>query len=229
MAPKQKTEKASVPLYGVYGTGGFGREVMPLVLETLSAQKEDAADVCFIDDFAAGSFVNGFRVLSLEQFAMEPASRKLFNVAVAEAATRVELVRRCLQVGARPFDIVSRHNVSYYGNTIGEGVILCAYTIITSNARIGRYFHANIYSYVAHDCVIGDYVTFAPGVCCNGRVVVEDNAYIGTGAVIRNGDPKGEPIVIGRGAIVGMGAVVTRNVPAGATVVGNPARSPMGR
>ena len=94
---------------------------------------------------------------------------------------------------------------------------------LTSNIRIGRQFHANIYSYVAHDCVIGDFVTFAPGVKCNGNVVIEDHAYIGTGAVIKQGRP-GQPLVIGRGAVVGMGAVVTRDVPAGATVVGNPAK-----
>ncbi len=72
-------------------------------------------------------------------------------------------------------------------------------------------------------CVIGDYVTFAPGVMCNGNVHVQDHAYIGTGAVIKQGLP-GAPLVIGRGAVVGMGAVVTKSVPPGVTVVGNPAR-----
>lgn len=94
---------------------------------------------------------------------------------------------------------------------------------LTSNIKIGRYFHTNIYSYVEHDCQIGDYVTFAPSVKCNGNVVIENNAYIGTGAIIRQGKP-GKPLVIGKHAIVGMGAVVTKDVPAGVTVVGNPAR-----
>jgi acetyltransferase-like isoleucine patch superfamily enzyme len=71
--------------------------------------------------------------------------------------------------------------------------------------------------------VIGDFVTLAPGAKINGNVVVQDHAYIGTGAMIRQGRP-GEPLVIGEGAIVGMGAVVTRSVPPGVTVVGNPAR-----
>jgi acetyltransferase-like isoleucine patch superfamily enzyme len=95
--------------------------------------------------------------------------------------------------------------------------------MVTSNATIGRFFHANIYSYVAHDCVIGDFVTFAPGVRCNGRVHIDDFATIGTNAIIREGTPD-KPLHIGKGAVVGMGAVVTRDVPDGATVVGNPAR-----
>ena len=94
--------------------------------------------------------------------------------------------------------------------------------MITSNAQIGSFFQANIYSYVAHDCKIGDFVTFAPRVSCNGNVVIEDHAYIGTGAVIRQGTAD-RPIVIGSGAVVGMGAVVTKSVPPGTTVVGNPA------
>ena len=106
---------------------------------------------------------------------------------------------------------------------IGPGAILCPFVTLTSNIQIGQHFHANLYSYVEHDCVIGNFVTFAPGVKCNGNVHIEDHAYIGTGAVIKQGKP-GAPLVIGKGAVVGMGAVVTKSVPAGATVVGNPAR-----
>jgi len=94
---------------------------------------------------------------------------------------------------------------------------------LTSNIRIGRHFHCNLYSYVEHDCHIGDFVTFAPGVKCNGNVVIEDYAYIGAGAILRQGSPD-SPLRIGRGAVVGMGAVVTRDVASGTTVVGNPAR-----
>ena len=107
--------------------------------------------------------------------------------------------------------------------SVSEGAALSPFTLLMSNARTEKYFQANIYSYVSHDCVIGDFVTLVPGVRCNGNVVIEDHAYIGTGAIIKQGPPA-EPIVIGRGAVVGMGAVVTRSVPANVTVVGNPAK-----
>jgi acetyltransferase-like isoleucine patch superfamily enzyme len=107
-------------------------------------------------------------------------------------------------------------------NEIGEGAIFCPFTTVTANAHIGKFFHANLYSYVAHDCMIGDYVTFGPSVHCNGGTVIKDHAYIGTGAVIREARD-GKPIIIGEGAVVGMGAVVTRNVEPHTTVVGNPA------
>ena len=101
---------------------------------------------------------------------------------------------------------------------IGEGDCLSPFVAMTSNISIGQCFHANLYSYVEHDCVIGDFVTFAPGVKANGNVIIGDHAYIGSGAVIRQG------ITIGAGAVVGMGAVVIRDVPPDVTVVGNPAK-----
>ena len=50
------------------------------------------------------------------------------------------------------------------------------------------------------------------------RTVVRKGASIGANATILPG------VTIGEGAMVGAGAVVTKDVPAGATVVGNPAK-----
>ncbi len=105
---------------------------------------------------------------------------------------------------------------------ISEGAILCPFVTITSNAKIGVGFHAHIYSYVAHDCVIGDFVTFAPAVKCNGNVEIGDNVYVGTGAIIKQGR-HGRALKIGKNAVIEAGAYVTRDVPEGQTVFGNPA------
>ena len=49
-------------------------------------------------------------------------------------------------------------------------------------------------------------------------MVIADDAWLGTNAVILPG------VRVGNGAVVGAGAVVTKDVPANAIVVGNPAR-----
>lgn len=211
-------------LYGLFGAGGFGREVMPPAYEMLTMIDSTRSwELVFVvEDLAEQTTVNGYRVLSEAAFLAHEAEQKQFNIAIADAKTRERISTKMTAANIAPFKIQARNVVCYEHNDIGVGAILCAFTTVTSNARIGRFFHANIYSYVAHDCVIGDYVTFAPSVHCNGRVVVEDYAYIGTGAVLKQGTAS-NPLVIGKGATVGMGAVVTKSVPPMTTVVGNPA------
>lgn len=211
------------PLYAVFGASGFGREVMPLAREQLRREGIVSERLVFADDNPSGAGVNGHSVLTYREYIEAPADERHVVLAIANSTVRERLAERCAGDGVHPWSVRATNVVVLDDVTIGEGALLCPFVTLTSNVRIGRYFHANIYSYVAHDCVIGDFVTFAPAVKCNGNVVIEDHAYIGTGAVIKQGKP-GEPLVIGRGAVIGMGAIVTKSVAPGVTVVGNPAR-----
>jgi sugar O-acyltransferase (sialic acid O-acetyltransferase NeuD family) len=211
------------PLYAVFGVSGCGRGVMPLARAQLGGAGISAERLVFVDDNPGPAVVNGHRVLTYREFLEVPASERHVVLAIANSVTRERLANRCAGDGVRPWSVASVNAVVMDDVQVGEGAILCPFVTLTSNIRIGRHFHANLYSYVEHDCVIGDFVTFAPAVKCNGNIVIEDHAYIGAGAIIRQGKP-GQPLVIGRGAVVGMGAVVTKNVAPGTTVVGNPAR-----
>lgn len=212
------------PLYCVFGVSGCGRGIMPLAREQLNGTDVAADRLVFVDDAAQpGQVVNGHQVLTWEAFLAEPATHRFAALAIANSSVRARLARRLADHNVSPWSVIAPNIVLMDDVLFGEGALLSPFVTLTSNIRIGRFFHANLYSYVEHDCVIGDFVTFAPGVKCNGNVIIEDQAYIGAGAVIKQGQP-GEPLVIGRGAVVGMGAVVTRSVPAGATVAGNPAR-----
>lgn len=208
-------------IIGVYGASGFGREVMPVVRASLEA---GSAQLVFIDDKAApGERIGDHQLLAWETFVALPAPEKEVSIAIADSKVRQKLAARCLDAGVAMRDVCGGNVVIGDNVEFGEGAILQPFVMLTGDIRIGRCFHANIYSYVAHDCVIGDFVTFAPGVKCNGNVRIDDHAYIGTGAILRQGTPE-KPLVIGAGAVVGMGAVVTKDVAPGATVVGNPAR-----
>jgi hypothetical protein len=60
----------STILFGLFGTGGFAREVMPLVKPSLKRQFTIAAGIetCFVDRVASSDSVNGVKVLSEEDF-----------------------------------------------------------------------------------------------------------------------------------------------------------------
>lgn len=200
----------------VYGASGFGREVMPLVRMQYA---DDGVEFVFVDD----ADTDMADVLSFDAFLLRPQPQKQVVIAIANSQIREKLAARCAEANVEIVDVKAANVITLDDVEIGEGSILCGFSHVTSNVRIGRHFHANIYSYVAHDCVIGDYVTFAPGVKCNGNVHIDDHAYIGTGAILKQGTPA-KPLRIGRGAVVGMGAVVTKDVAPGDIVIGNPAR-----
>lgn len=211
-------------LYAIYGASGCGRGVMPVAREQLARLHAPGDhELVFMEDQPVLSMVNGHRVMTYAELLGDRRSDKYVCLAVSNGVVRKRLAERCDADGIRFFEIRAGNAVVMDDCAVGEGAVLCPFVTLTSNIRVGRHFHANLYSYVEHDCVIGDFVTFAPGVHCNGNIVIEDHAYIGAGAILRHGKP-GAPLVIGHGAVVGMGAVVTRSVSPMMTVVGNPAR-----
>jgi len=212
----------SETIIGIYGASGFGREIMPLAKTQYNSVFSDVRFV-FVDDGADSNMLNGYPILTYPDFLSCDSINKFVVLAIANSVIREKLVAKCELNDVGILSITADNAVVLDSVEIDEGAILCHFTQLTSNIRIGKQFHANISSYVAHDCVIGDYVTFAPGVRCNGNIHIQDHAYIGTGAIIKQGTPS-KPLVIGKGAVVGMGAVVTKDVPPGVTVVGNPAK-----
>ena len=101
---------------------------------------------------------------------------------------------------------------------IGEGTIICGGTILTCNIEIGSFVTLNLCCTVGHDTIIKDFASFMPSVNISGEVLIEEKAYVGTGAKIIN------QLQIGKGTIVGAGAVVSKTLPPNCTAVGIPAK-----
>ena len=207
--------------FAIFGASGCGRGIMPLARSHLQLSNDDR--LVFVDDGLSSARINGHDVLSLRGFSELGVREKSIAIAIADPATRMKLVARCVEAGLDFFSVSAPSSLIMDEVIIGEGALISPFVTLTSNIKIGRHFHANLYSYVEHDCVIGDFVTFAPGVKCNGNVHIGDGTYVGAGAIIRQGTTD-KPLRIGPQAVIGMGAVVTKDVTAGSTVIGNPAR-----
>ena len=212
-------------IFAIYGASGCGRSLMPVAVDQLQRfDGQENSQIVFIDDaLDEDTNVNGYRAMNYAKFKSIDSDGKFVLIAIANSSIRQKIAEQLVQDGISLWTVQGATTLIMDAVNIDAGAALSPFVTIAANVTIGKCFHANLYSYVEHDCIIGDYVTFAPRVSCNGNIHIHDHAYIGAGAVIKQGTPD-KPLIIGKGALVGMGAVVTKDVSAGAVVIGNPAR-----
>jgi len=104
-------------------------------------------------------------------------------------------------------------------NVIREGVTIHAGTALdrgTTTIGNGNWFLA--YAHIAHDCVVGNDVTFSNSTQLAGHVTVDDYATFGGFAGIH------QFCRVGAHAMIAAGAIVVQDVPPYLTVAGAPAK-----
>jgi sugar O-acyltransferase (sialic acid O-acetyltransferase NeuD family) len=207
----------------IYGASGFGREVAWLA-EACAANGDEFRVVCFIDDDVTkhGVSLNDIPVMGLEE-ARARLPDALVVSGVGGPAVRERMMDKAAAGGFSFKTMIHPRVEMSRWVQIGEGTVICAGSILTTNIILGRHTQINLDCTIGHDVIMGEYATLAPGVHVSGCVHIGRRAYIGTGAVIINGT-QGNPLVIGDDAIVGAGACVTKSIPPCQTWGGVPAK-----
>lgn len=214
----------------IIGAGGFAHELAWHIENSQVISFENSTvnepDFVFISkDDALKKSIGSFKVKPEYEFLNSAESKKsFFSVAIGDTNTRISITNNYIGRGLYSASIISNFARIGFETSLGKGSIICPNVTIMPGVQIGNFFQAHLNSYVAHNCIIGDFVTLLPGSMVSGYVTVEDHALIGAGAIIRNGTAS-KRIRIGKSAIVGMGSVVTNDVPDGHVVVGNPAKT----
>ena len=192
---------------GIIGAGGFGREVYWSL-----SPIERINTVFFVDDDYWKS--TDKKILPLSSLNVNEYE---VVVAIADSNARQRIVES-LPKNTKFFTHI-HHSAQIHGDDveIGEGSIICAGTIITTNVKIGKHAHLNLITTIGHDCVIGDYFTTAPGVQISGNETIGNRVYFGTRSCIK------QKLTICDDVIVGMNAGVVKNIIEPGTYIGTPA------
>ena len=183
------------------GYGGHAKEVMSQMNTVMT---------CFVDDKYV---VEGTRPLS----EFDPKEYELM-VAVADSRDRFDIIQRLPEntkyfTWIHPTALVMDNSIK-----IGEGSFVGAYSILTTNIKIGKHAILNRGNHIGHDCEIGDYFSAMPGAIVSGNVKIHDLVYMGNNSSIR------EKLSIHSLCTIGMNAAVVKDIEDSETYVGVPAK-----
>lgn len=202
----------------IVGAGGFGRELLNLILDIHMIVGSRWNIVGFLDDTDTpleGKACDCAVVGTIADYSPQPDDVLAFGI--ADPAAKRRLIPMLKARGAVFEQII--HPYTYLGrnNTFGEGVIIDRGASVSVNVAFGD-FVTLLASSIAHDVQIGEFSTISAMCNIMGRVSIGSGAFIGGNVAIA---PR---VTIGDNAYLCMGSVVMKNVPSGTKVMGNPAR-----
>jgi len=181
------------------GDGGHAREVMAQMGVKLDR---------FVDD---GYVSNDTLPLSK----LDPNKHEVM-IAVADSKSRFDISQR-LPKGIKFFTFIHPTSLIMDNVDIGDGSFIGAYSILTTNIKIGKHSILNRSNHIGHDCRIGDFFSAMPGVIVSGNVTIQDLVYIGTNSSIK------EKIKICELTTIGLNSGVVKDIDKPGVYIGTPA------
>ena len=148
----------------------------------------------------------------------DPDSSQVANLVARTTAKRLVAHRR-IQAYGLPFAGLIHPTVEVDGTKLALDVIVYQNATVGPHVSIDESSVVFMGAVVGHGSSVGRCCVVAPNAVINARVLIGDGVYVGTNASIL------PDVKIGDGATIAAGSAVMRNVPAGATVIGVPAKA----
>jgi len=204
----------------IIGAGGFAREVLWLIRES-ALHGEKIEPWGFLDDNQEnyGKVICDLDVKGGLDLLTQSLKKWILAVcAVGSPPIKKKVVERALDLGINFTSVIAPDVKRSSYCEIGEGSIICAGNILTTQIKIGEHVIVNLDCSIGHDVIINDFATIAPGVHISGNCTIGKGVDIGTGANLIQG------IKIGDNSIIGAGSTVIEDIPPNVTAVGVPAK-----
>jgi sugar O-acyltransferase (sialic acid O-acetyltransferase NeuD family) len=182
------------------GYGGHAKEVMAQMGLNIT---------CFVDD---KYLITGTKPLS----EFDPKEYSLM-VAVADPMDRHNIIQK-LPKETKYFTWIHPTALLMGKIEIGEGSFIGAYSILTTNIKVGSHSILNRGNHIGHDCIIGNYFSAMPGSIVSGNVHIGNMVYLGTNSSII------EKKYLAHNIKIGANSVVIRDITDSGTYVGTPAK-----
>jgi sugar O-acyltransferase (sialic acid O-acetyltransferase NeuD family) len=205
----------------LYLCGAGNSEGIRLALRINEDQRRWERIVLLDDDPAKhGRSILGFEVAGPFDLLREvdPEHAEVVNLVARSTAGRWSARERVQRYGV-PFAPLIHPSVDAFGADLARDLIVYHNATVGPEVSIDEGSVIFMGGVAGHESRMGRCCVVAPNAVLNARVVLGDGAYVGTGAAIL------PEVTIGPWATVGAGSAVLRNVPAGATVMGVPAKT----
>ena len=185
----------------LFGYGGHAREVAVQIGQNVTF---------FVDDEYVTEKTKPISSFDPSEYVM--------MVAVSDVNDRKRIVNS-LPKETKYFTFVHPTVLSMDNNIeIGEGSFIGAYSILTTNIKLGKHSILNRGNQIGHDTIIGDYFSAMPGAIVSGNVILGENVYMGTNSSVR------EKIQVCSNVTIGSNATVIKNIITGGIYVGVPGK-----
>lgn len=202
------------PIY-ILGGGGHASDVLN-VIERLGLLDQVAG--CYDDDPDPWR-LREWPVKHLGPIGGQRLEHGRYVLGVGFPVTKARVLDRVDTGRSAALTLVDPGAMIGHGALLGEGTVVFTGACVSALARLGPHCLVGHNSPVGHDTVIGARSSIMPGAAVSGECRIGDDVLVGSNATVLQG------LSVGSGATVAAGAVVTRDVPAGATVMGVPARA----
>ncbi len=201
----------------IVGAGGFGREVLQWARDAWPEACDRIAGFLSADAYVLDGCDCGIHIVGSPD-THRPVVGDAHLLAIGVPYARRRVAESLIARGAEFLTLVHPTAVLASSAQIGQGSIICPYSIVSDSARVGRFVAMNYHTSLGHDASAGDFAVLSPYATLGGNAHIEQDVFLGLHASVGPGK------TVGARSKVSANSCVLTSAPSDSIVFGVPGR-----